>query len=51
MLCVGEVCALQGRSEEYLGRWMRDTKVARDRIVIATKVGSAGLNEIPSLRQ
>ncbi|XP_022155635.1 uncharacterized protein LOC111022719 isoform X2 [Momordica charantia] len=28
----------QGRSEEYLGRWIRNRKIARDRVVIATKV-------------
>lgn len=28
----------QGRSEEYLGRWIRDRKIPRDRVVIATKV-------------
>lgn len=30
----------QGRSEEYLGRWVRDRKIPRDRVVIATKVVS-----------
>ncbi|KAL4277738.1 hypothetical protein AHAS_Ahas20G0337200 [Arachis hypogaea] len=28
----------QGRSEEYLGRWIRERKIPRDRVVIATKV-------------
>ncbi|KAK4558530.1 hypothetical protein RGQ29_008030 [Quercus rubra] len=28
----------QGRSEEYLGRWIRDRKISRDRVVLATKV-------------
>ncbi|KAG6581159.1 Protein tas, partial [Cucurbita argyrosperma subsp. sororia] len=28
----------QGRSEEYLGHWIRSRKITRDRIVIATKV-------------
>ncbi|GAA0145943.1 oxidoreductase [Lithospermum erythrorhizon] len=28
----------QGRSEEYLGRWFRDRKIPRDRLVFATKV-------------
>ncbi|KAK3407353.1 hypothetical protein EUGRSUZ_K03423 [Eucalyptus grandis] len=28
----------QGRSEEYLGRWVRDRKIPRDRVVLATKV-------------
>ncbi|URD86965.1 Aldo/keto reductase family [Musa troglodytarum] len=28
----------QGRSEEYIGRWMRARNVPRDRIVLATKV-------------
>ncbi|PON66254.1 Aldo/keto reductase/potassium channel subunit beta [Parasponia andersonii] len=28
----------QGRSEEYLGRWIRDRKISRDHIVLATKV-------------
>ncbi|KAI8522786.1 hypothetical protein RHMOL_Rhmol13G0023600 [Rhododendron molle] len=28
----------QGRSEEYVGRWMRERKVPRDRVVLATKV-------------
>ncbi|XP_047327131.1 protein tas-like [Impatiens glandulifera] len=28
----------QGRSEEYLGRWIRERKLPRDRIVLATKV-------------
>ncbi|XP_050236143.1 uncharacterized protein LOC126686152 [Mercurialis annua] len=28
----------QGRSEEYLGRWIRDRRIPRDRIVLATKV-------------
>ncbi|KAI8522785.1 hypothetical protein RHMOL_Rhmol13G0023600 [Rhododendron molle] len=27
----------QGRSEEYVGRWMRERKVPRDRVVLATK--------------
>ncbi|KAF4357681.1 hypothetical protein F8388_007217 [Cannabis sativa] len=27
-----------GRSEEYLGRWIRDRKISRDRIFLATKV-------------
>ncbi|GKU86709.1 hypothetical protein SLEP1_g1198 [Rubroshorea leprosula] len=28
----------QGRSEEYLGRWIRERKISRDRVVVATKV-------------
>nr|XP_027097622.1 uncharacterized protein LOC113717140 isoform X3 [Coffea arabica] len=28
----------QGRSEEYFGRWIRDRKIPRDRVVFATKV-------------
>ncbi|KAK9678048.1 hypothetical protein RND81_11G184600 [Saponaria officinalis] len=28
----------QGRSEEYLGRWIKDRKIPRDRVVLATKV-------------
>ncbi|XP_074275129.1 uncharacterized protein LOC141599116 [Silene latifolia] len=28
----------QGRSEEYLGRWIKDRGISRDRIVLATKV-------------
>lgn len=28
----------QGRSEEYLGRWIKLRKIPRDRIVLATKV-------------
>ncbi|XP_058200257.1 uncharacterized protein LOC131315168 isoform X3 [Rhododendron vialii] len=28
----------QGRSEEYVGRWMRERKVPRDRVMLATKV-------------
>ncbi|KAJ6848354.1 uncharacterized protein M6B38_273895 [Iris pallida] len=28
----------QGRSEEYVGRWIRDRRIARDRVVLATKV-------------
>ncbi|CAA0828566.1 NAD(P)-linked oxidoreductase superfamily protein [Striga hermonthica] len=28
----------QGRSEEYLGRWIRSRKIPRDRVVLATKV-------------
>ncbi|XP_075639782.1 uncharacterized protein LOC142611593 isoform X2 [Castanea sativa] len=28
----------QGRSEEYLGRWIRDRKISRDLVVLATKV-------------
>ncbi|KAL8522845.1 hypothetical protein ACS0TY_012977 [Phlomoides rotata] len=28
----------QGRSEEYLGRWIRSRNIQRDRLVIATKV-------------
>ncbi|KAJ7972863.1 Oxidoreductase, aldo/keto reductase family protein, expressed [Quillaja saponaria] len=28
----------QGRSEEYFGRWIRDRKIPRDRVVLATKV-------------
>ncbi|GER32984.1 voltage-gated potassium channel subunit beta-1 [Striga asiatica] len=27
----------QGRSEEYLGRWIRSKKIPRDRVVLATK--------------
>ncbi|KAM0998342.1 hypothetical protein PS2_008089 [Malus domestica] len=33
----------QGRSEEYLGRWIRESKIPRDSVVLATKVtGSSG---------
>lgn len=28
----------QGRSEEYVGRWIRERKIARNRLVLATKV-------------
>ncbi|KAI4319441.1 hypothetical protein MLD38_033038 [Melastoma candidum] len=28
----------QGRSEEYLGRWMRDRRIPRDKLVVSTKV-------------
>ena len=28
----------QGRSEEYLGRWITDRKIPRDAVVLATKV-------------
>ncbi|KAI4301323.1 hypothetical protein L6164_034611 [Bauhinia variegata] len=28
----------QGRSEEYVGRWLKDRKISRDRVVLATKV-------------
>lgn len=28
----------QGRSEEYLGHWIRSRKITRDRIVLASKV-------------
>ncbi|KAL3517511.1 hypothetical protein ACH5RR_020100 [Cinchona calisaya] len=28
----------QGRSEEYFGRWIRDRKIPRERVVFATKV-------------
>ncbi|PIN13411.1 hypothetical protein CDL12_13967 [Handroanthus impetiginosus] len=28
----------QGRSEEYLGRWIRSRNIPRDRVVLATKV-------------
>ncbi|XP_059625782.1 uncharacterized protein LOC132268894 isoform X2 [Cornus florida] len=28
----------QGRSEDYLGRWVRERKIPRDRVVLATKV-------------
>ncbi|XP_073100170.1 uncharacterized protein [Elaeis guineensis] len=30
--------ATQGWSEKYLGRWMRERKIPRDRVVVATKV-------------
>lgn len=29
-----------GRSEEYLGCWIKDRKIPRDRVVLATKVNS-----------
>ncbi|KAM2001147.1 hypothetical protein ACFX16_008377 [Malus domestica] len=33
----------QGRSEEYLGRWIRESKIPRDSVILATKVtGSSG---------
>ncbi|KAK4841810.1 hypothetical protein QYF36_010860 [Acer negundo] len=38
MYPVPQLAETQGRSEEYLGRWIRDRKIPRDRIVIATKV-------------
>lgn len=28
----------QGRSEEYLGRWIRESKIPRNSVVLATKV-------------
>ena len=28
----------QGKSEEYVGRWIRENNIPRDRIVLATKV-------------
>lgn len=28
----------QGRSEEYFGHWLKERKIPRDRVVIATKV-------------
>lgn len=28
----------QGRSEEYVGRWIKERRVPRDRVVLATKV-------------
>ncbi|KAF8401578.1 hypothetical protein HHK36_012522 [Tetracentron sinense] len=28
----------QGRSEEYVGRWIRERRISRDRIILATKV-------------
>lgn len=28
----------QGRSEEYVGRWMKERKIPRDHVVLATKV-------------
>ncbi|KAM1808619.1 hypothetical protein ACFX11_031477 [Malus domestica] len=31
----------QGRSEEYLGRWIRDSKTPRNSVVLATKVAVA----------
>ncbi|KAK0582956.1 hypothetical protein LWI29_031502 [Acer saccharum] len=38
MYPVPQLAETQGRSEEYLGRWIRDRKIPRDRIVITTKV-------------
>lgn len=31
--------ATQGRSEQYIGRWLKERKVPRERVVLATKVG------------
>jgi len=28
----------QGRSEEYVGRWISERRIPRDRVVLATKV-------------
>ncbi|KAG5514356.1 hypothetical protein RHGRI_035683 [Rhododendron griersonianum] len=42
----------QGRSEEYVGRWMRERKVPRDRVMLATKAVGDSLElvlSIPSL--
>ncbi|CAA6654192.1 unnamed protein product [Spirodela intermedia] len=30
--------ATQGRSEKYIGRWLKERKVPRDRVVLATKI-------------
>eukprot|EP00850_Spirogloea_muscicola_P026261 SM006351S19845 [mRNA] locus=s6351:107:821:- [translate_table: standard] len=38
MYPVPQRASTQGRSEEYVGRWMRAAGVSRDRIIIATKV-------------
>lgn len=35
---VPQLSETQGRSEEYLGHWIRSRKITRDRIVLATKV-------------
>ena len=32
----------QGRSEEYLGRWIKEHNIARDSVVLATKVVHLG---------
>lgn len=37
---VPQCAETQGRSEDYLGRWIRDRKIPRDRLVLATKVFS-----------
>lgn len=38
MYPVPQCAETQGRSEDYLGRWIRDRKIPRDRLVLATKV-------------
>ncbi|KAB1203015.1 Protein tas [Morella rubra] len=38
MYPVPQLAGTQGRSEEYLGRWIRDRKISRDRVILATKV-------------
>ncbi|XP_021730871.1 uncharacterized protein LOC110697799 [Chenopodium quinoa] len=38
MYSVPQRAETQGRSEEYLGRWIKDRNIPRDRIVLATKV-------------
>eukprot|EP00850_Spirogloea_muscicola_P000923 SM000003S11168 [mRNA] locus=s3:1322521:1325105:- [translate_table: standard] len=49
MYPVPQRASTQGRSEEYVGRWMRAAGVSRDRIIIATKVtGPSG--QMPWIR-
>ncbi|KAL4573532.1 hypothetical protein LXL04_020342 [Taraxacum kok-saghyz] len=36
----------QGRSEEYFGRWLRERKIPRDRVVFATKTDYIDLYQI-----
>lgn len=37
---VPQLAGTHGRSEEYLGRWIRDRKISRDRVILATKVSA-----------
>lgn len=38
MYPVPQCAETQGRSEEYVGRWMKERKIPRDHVVLATKV-------------
>ncbi|XP_077240591.1 uncharacterized protein LOC143881418 isoform X2 [Tasmannia lanceolata] len=38
MYPVPQRAATQGRSEEYIGHWIKERKIPRDRVVLATKV-------------